>query len=270
MYFEALFINSANALLLTAVVCLSEHMHLFFYHFNTFRIIKLDNQIAPLFQFVQHHCSCWLEHVCLKRRIGNFGRKKWWGRINLLQNMSRQICQFLNWKPWSRIGGILIVYGCDLSFWPLDLQSYSHIVFSLIALNGRFGGGGSQMSFYLTSANTAMTPRLSMWWTAVMPRLRRNIAMTPTLQWCATAPSFWWGTPAFLCTSLHSSAFHCSSLHFSAFLCIYLHFLASLCIFCISQHFSAFYILYLRKILRSVPSSYGRHFLHSLNGPLDF
>ena len=58
----------------------------------------------------------------------------------------------------------------------------------------------------------------------------------------------------FFCISLHFSAYHSISLHLSAFLSISLHFL----------HFSAFYILYLRKILRSVPSSYGRHFLHSL------
>ena len=35
----------------------------------------------------------------------------------------------------------------------------------------------------LTQARTAMSPiRLSMWLTAVMPRLRWNIAMTPRLQ----------------------------------------------------------------------------------------
>ena len=55
----------------------------------------------------------------------------------------------------------------------------------------------------------------------------------------------------FFCISLHFSAYHSISLHLSAFLSISLHFL----------HLSAFYILYLRKILRSVPSSYGRHFL---------
>ena len=66
----------------------------------------------------------------------------------------------------------------------------------------------------------------------------------------------------FLCISLHSAAFpsiSLHSLHLSLFISISLHFLSFLCIF---HHFSAFYILDFRTIVRSVLSSYGRHFLY--------
>ena len=96
----------------------------------------------------------------------------------------------------------------------------------------------------LTPASTAMTPGLSMWWNAVMPRMRWNMAMTPRLQWSATGSRIWWST----------AAFHRISLHFSAFLCISLDFTG---FHCISLHFSAFYIWN----FRSIPSSYGRHLL---------
>ena len=106
------------------------------------------------------------------------------------------------------------------------------------------------------------------------------IAITPRLQWSATATRMWWSIAAFLCISLHFFAFHCVSLHFSALFLISLHFSAyhyiplhfsafhcillyfSLFLF-ISQHFSAFFcILDFITIVRSIPSSYGRHFYY--------
>ena len=56
----------------------------------------------------------------------------------------------------------------------------------------------------------------------------------------------------------HFSKPLCNNLNFFAFLWISLHFPAFLCV---SLHFFAFYTLYFRTIWRSVPSSYGRHFL---------
>ena len=78
---------------------------------------------------------------------------------------------------------------------------------------------------------------------------------------------------AFLCTFLDFSAFFCISLHSAAFLGISLHSAVFLFIslyfssfLFISQHFSAFFcILDFITIVRSIPSSYGRHFYYGYN-----